>query len=106
VRQLRNTLERMMVLADGDLLTENDLPEEILAGSTAEGAPKEMPSNLTMDELERLAIAKALDQCGGNRTHAAERLGISVRTLQRKLRHYEQIERGTKGSGNDVLTHI
>ena len=46
-----------------------------------------------MEELERLAITQALDQCGGNRTHAATRLGISVRTLQRKLRQYE-MERG------------
>jgi DNA-binding NtrC family response regulator len=104
VRELRNTLERMMVLADGDLLTENDLPEEMMtvAGTTA--APKEMAANLTMDELEKLAITKALEQCGGNRTHAAERLGISVRTLQRKLRHYEQIERTIKGGISDVLT--
>ena len=41
-----------------------------------------------MEELEKLAITKALDQCHGNRTHAADRLGISVRTLQRKLRQY------------------
>jgi DNA-binding NtrC family response regulator len=104
VRELRNTLERMMVLADGEVLTENDLPEEILAASSEAAAPKDMPANLTMDELEQLAITKALDQCAGNRTHAAERLGISVRTLQRKLRHYEQIERGGKPSVSDVLT--
>lgn len=104
VRQLRNTLERMMVLADGDLLTENDLPEEIMAVANSDAASKEMPSNITMDELERLAINKALDQCGGNRTHAAERLGISVRTLQRKLRHYEQLERAAKAASQDVLT--
>ena len=45
---------------------------------------------MSMEELERLAIQKALDECDGNRTHAAGRLGISVRTLQRKLRQYEQ----------------
>lgn len=104
VRELRNTLERMMVLADGELLTDNDLPEEILAASSDLAPPKEMPNNLTMDELERLAIRKALEQCDGNRTHAAERLGISVRTLQRKLRHYEQIERNGKPAVDDVLT--
>jgi len=104
VRELRNTLERMMVLADGEVLTEKDLPEEILAASNEAATPKDMPANLTMDELERLAITKALDQCGGNRTHAAERLGISVRTLQRKLRHYEQIERSGKAAVSDVLT--
>lgn len=104
VRELRNTLERMMVLAEGDVLTEKDLPEEILAASSDGAAPKEMPANLTMDELERLAITKALEQCAGNRTHAAERLGISVRTLQRKLRHYEQLEGNGKNTITDVLT--
>jgi transcriptional regulator with PAS, ATPase and Fis domain len=96
IRELRNTLERMMVLADGEVLTDKDLPEEILAASNDFASPKEVPTNLTMDELERLAISKALEQCGGNRTHAAEKLGISVRTLQRKLRHYEHLEKAIK----------
>lgn len=104
VRELRNTLERMMVLAEGEILTENDLPEEILTASTDATGSKEMPTNLTMDELERLAITKALEQSGGNRTHAAERLGISVRTLQRKLQHYDQAERNGKSTAGDVLT--
>jgi DNA-binding NtrC family response regulator len=57
-----------------------------------------------MEELEKLAITKALTQCGGNRTHAADRLGISVRTLQRKLRQYE-LEKGSQNSAlNDVLS--
>ncbi len=90
VRELRNALERMMILADNETMTENDLPSEILTGSEDITSAKEIPTGLTMDELERLAITKALDQCGGNRTHAAHRLGISVRTLQRKLRHYEK----------------
>lgn len=89
VRELRNAVERMMVLADGELLTEKDLPEEIMAGTAERAAPQELPNNMTMEELEKLAITKALDECGGNRTHAANRLGISVRTLQRKLRQYE-----------------
>ena len=90
VRELRNTLESMMVLAEGEMLTERDLPDRVAASAAATTAsPKEIPTGLTMEELEKLAITKALDQCGGNRTHAANRLGISVRTLQRKLRMYE-----------------
>ncbi|HEY8746528.1 MAG TPA: sigma-54 dependent transcriptional regulator [Tepidisphaeraceae bacterium] len=104
VRELRNTLERMMVLADGEVLTEKDLTEEMMGTAGEAGTQKDMPSNLTMDELERLAISKALEQCGGNRTHAAERLGISVRTLQRKLRHYEDIEKRLKAVAGDVVT--
>jgi DNA-binding NtrC family response regulator len=90
VRELRNTLESMMVLAEGEVLTERDLPERIAEGSVGAIGQKEIPTGLTMEELERMAIAKALDQFGGNRTHAAHRLGISVRTLQRKLRQYER----------------
>jgi len=88
VRELRNMLESMMVLADGDLLTENDLPEVLAAEARDATNQRELPTGMTMDELEKLAIAKALSECDGNRTHAANRLQISVRTLQRKLRLY------------------
>ena len=45
-----------------------------------------MPTaNTTIENLEKSAILRALDQCQGNRTRAAEALGISVRTLQRRL---------------------
>jgi DNA-binding NtrC family response regulator len=93
VRELRNVLERMMVLAEGEVLTERDLPDEITAGTADASSRKDIPTGITMEELEKLAITKALDQCANNRTHAANRLGISVRTLQRKLRQYE-LERG------------
>jgi two-component system response regulator HydG len=89
VRQLRHTLESMMVLADGDMLTERDLPEEIAEGSVVGIPNKDLPTGMTMEELEKLAIQKALEQSGGKRTRAAESLGISVRTLQRKLRQYQ-----------------
>jgi DNA-binding NtrC family response regulator len=105
VRELRNSLESMMVLADGEMLTERDLPDRIATAAVETIAPKEIPTGLTMEELEKLAITKALDQCGGNRTHAAGRLGISVRTLQRKLRQYE-LERKAKPFPNDVLTEV
>ena len=98
VREMRNVLESMMVLADGELLTERDLPDQVMEGSQAKAAPGEIPSGVTMEELEKLAITKALDQFAGNRTHAAGRLGISVRTLQRKLRQYE-LEKRHKTDG-------
>jgi DNA-binding NtrC family response regulator len=96
VRELRNTLESMMVLSDSDTLTERDLPERITMSTDGVATPKEIPAGVTMEELEKLAITKVLEQCNGNRTHAANRLGISVRTLQRKLRQYE-LERRHKG---------
>jgi DNA-binding NtrC family response regulator len=106
VRELRNTLESMMVLSDGDTINESDLPDRIRESALASTKPDEIPTGLKMEELERLAITKALDQCSGNRTHAAGKLGISVRTLQRKLRQYEQegFHIQTTGSPDDVLT--
>ena len=102
VRQLRHTLESMMVLADGDMLTERDLPEEIAEGSLAGIPNKDLPTGMTMEELEKLAIQKALEQSGGKRTRAAESLGISVRTLQRKLRQYQM--EGEEPSTQDRLS--
>jgi DNA-binding NtrC family response regulator len=97
VRELRHALERMMVLADSDLLIEADLPDEIRESTAGTTTHRELPTGLTMDELEQLAITKALDACGGNRTHAAQRLNISVRTLQRKLQQYE-LEKNAAGT--------
>jgi two-component system response regulator HydG len=105
VRELRNALESMMVLADGEVLTENDLPDRVAASSGETPTSKEVPTGLTMEELEKLAITKALDHSNGNRTHAAGKLGISVRTLQRKLRQYE-LEQRAKPFPNDVLTEV
>ncbi len=95
VRELRNALESMMVLADGEVLREVDLPERLMAGASGgidSVKPGEVPTGLTMEQLEKLQITRVLEQCRGNRTHAAEKLGISVRTLQRKLRQYEQAQ--------------
>ena len=93
-----------MVLADGDMLTENDLPDQIRDGLRRRRQRRRRSRpDMTMDELEKLAITKALDQCGDNRTHAANRLGISVRTLQRKLRQYE-LEKTLTDCPSDVLT--
>jgi DNA-binding NtrC family response regulator len=89
VRELRHCIEQMMVLSDGELLTELDLPDEVRDSTGGPTAPRDLPTHLTMDELEKLAITKALDACQGNRTHAAQRLDISVRTLQRKLAQYD-----------------
>ncbi len=102
VRELRNTLESMMVLTEGEVLTERDLPERIIENAQP-GAPVSPGSAApvsatTMDEIERRAITQALDMYHGNRTHAANQLGISVRTLQRKLRQYELETRGRPGS--------
>ena len=58
--------------------------------ASAEAGPATPPDGtpLTMDEIERRAILEALAKTGGNRTQAAEMLGIGLRTLQRKIKEY------------------
>ena len=81
VRQLRNLIEKMAVLSAGGKLTLADLPTEIAARKTA---PTE-DGDLNLAEAEKQRIIAALESCDGNRTEAAKLLGISRRTLHRKL---------------------
>jgi len=92
VRQLRNSLESMLVLHSGGPLTLDDMPPDLTApGSTTPAALRDdfdPPVGSRLQRLERSAILQALEQQGGNRTRAAEVLGISVRTLQRRLKEW------------------
>jgi DNA-binding NtrC family response regulator len=84
VRQLKNCLESMFVLSDGNVLRMSDVPES--AKASLKKPRTEIPSGIPLYELERAAIENALREHDGNRTHAAKALRISVRTLQRKLK--------------------
>lgn len=85
VRQLRNCLECMSVLARGEVLTLADLPPDF---KESDEHAEQVAAGSRMESLKRSAILQAIEQFGGNRTRAAEFLGISVRTLQRKLREW------------------
>ncbi len=85
VRQLRNCLDWMRVMARGEKLGVEDLPPDVVP-EVDQGTPL---AGGRIESLERTAILQALDQFGGNRTRAAEFLGISVRTLQRRLREWD-----------------
>lgn len=88
VRQLRNCLESMVVLSSSDVLTMADLPAT--AWNVVRTTRKEplLPKDRTLSDLQKLAVMQRLDQHRGNRTHAAQSLGISLRTLQRKLKQW------------------
>ena len=87
VRQLRNAIETMVVMSRQEELTREHLPSYLSGGKIG---PSEIASDSkgTLDDLERIAIQNALKQSMGNRTHAAQNLGISVRTLQRKIKNW------------------
>ncbi len=94
VRELRNTIEKMVVLARGPKLTARDVPPEMRVSTDGEKAWQgdAGSSPESMDEAERLMITHALKAHGGNKTNAAKQLGISRRTLHRKLRQYQDAE--------------
>jgi two-component system, NtrC family, response regulator AtoC len=86
VRELRNVIERMVVLGSGDRLTVRDLPPALRAPpARAEGAGR---SGQMLREAERRLIEEALRCHKGSRTRAAAELGISRRTLHRKLNEF------------------
>jgi DNA-binding NtrC family response regulator len=85
VRQLRNLIFSMVVMARENVLTLGDLPAEMTEGAPAVSADQ-AAAQQDLEGIERAAILAALEAQGGNRTHAAAALRISVRTLQRKLK--------------------
>lgn len=84
IRQLENVLERLLVLAGGDLITEDDLPEELckLESSPAGASWLQLPDEgFSLEGVERDLIRRALERFQGNQTQAARYLDISRRTL-------------------------
>ena len=88
IRELRNCIERMLVICNDDMLDVNNLPENIRANKLVEAKDG---NSLDLDQNEAILITKALEECQGNRTLAAEKLGISRRTLHRRLNEYNLI---------------
>ncbi len=109
VRELRNVLERSIILAENNLITEHALPRELagLAGGTGgaggghtggtagcggagqHGVSGESQGPLTLEAMEREHIARILEFYDNNRSLAATALGISRKTLYRKMREYD-----------------
>lgn len=97
VRELRNTIEKMVVLARGDILEAEDVPENIKNALLLKGvslSTTALPQTTivgeeSLAEMEKRKILDALNAAGGNKSKAAEALGISRRTLHRKLNEWK-----------------
>ena len=93
VRELRTAIEHAVVLCRGNVVTLRDLPPSVRGESTGASQPgaKDMlgKKNLTVEDAEKALIIRALKECNGNRTKAAEKIGMSRRTLHRKLHTYK-----------------
>jgi len=104
VRELRNSLERAAAVSVNDIIDESQMPSLTTQAATsaghvvetraADGLPK------TLEQLEREHILRVLDETDGNRERASAILGISSRTLYRKLREYES-ETSSAGLATD-----
>ena len=89
IRELRNAMERAVLLSRGELILPDHLPARVgEAAKTAGGPETTDPEGLA--EIERQAIVQALRQHNGNRTETARALGISRRTLIYKLQRFRQ----------------
>lgn len=82
VRELRNTIEKAVIMSEGTVLEEHDL-------SLNAGAPVASGKPQTLEEAEERTIREAMERCGGNLTIVAKELGISRPTLYNKLKKYD-----------------
>ena len=89
IRELENIIERCVVITPRDSITEKDLPAHIIKSSEVASDYEEGTKlDEVLDCAERDIIIKTLKECGGNRTKASEVLGISRRSLHRKIIKY------------------
>ncbi|MCX7979069.1 MAG: sigma-54 dependent transcriptional regulator [Bdellovibrionaceae bacterium] len=92
IRELQNVCERLQILSEGHMIMFNDLPENIRSPEAVDDFVEYDP-NITVYELEKRYILKALAYFGGNKTQAANALGFTIKTLYNKLHEYGEFER-------------
>jgi two-component system response regulator HydG len=88
VRELENALERAVILTPGERIGVDVLPERITDRKSEPLVTARQPANPTLEAVERAYITWVLQSVGGNKTRAAEVLGIDPSTLYRKLSRY------------------
>ena len=93
VRELENAVERAVALGSGPVVTLTDLPTNLQHGTFERRIG--MDELVSLEELERRAIFRALRETAGDKLAAARRLGIGKTTLYRKLKEYEQLKDST-----------
>lgn len=89
IRELRNCVEQMVVLAQKPLLELENVPTNVRNQQAIISRNTSSPATLDLGSNEKLLIMAALRECNGNRTHASAKLGISRRTLIRKIKEFD-----------------
>ncbi len=88
VRELMNVLERGVALCQGELIADDDLPPQVREKRPADFLGTAIARRMTLADLEREFIERVLEDEAGNKTRAAQRLGLDRKTLYRKLDEY------------------
>lgn len=89
VRELKNVVERMVVLSQGRKLTPANLPEDLRPAEGSRDVSESQSHGSNLQEMEKELIRVKLQECRGNKSLAAKKLGISRRTLYRKIEEYQ-----------------
>lgn len=95
IRELANVVERAQILAEGDTITPDDLPETVLAAAPLEMSPQPAGEgeSLRLDDVERRHVVRVLQTMNGNKVQTAKALGVSRRALYRLIDRH-RIESG------------
>jgi two-component system NtrC family response regulator len=92
IRELENIIERAVVLNSGGLIHLEDLPKEVSGGQEELDVdrfiPSRAPLQITLEQIEKKLIKRALNQCNNIQSHAAESLGITKSLIQHKMKKY------------------
>jgi DNA-binding NtrC family response regulator len=88
VRQLRNVIERALIICEGRTIGTKDLPDPFHAADMGAASYLKMPIGSSLEAVEKEMILRTIEFTRGNKTRAAETLGVSVKTLYNKLDQY------------------
>ena len=88
VRQLRNVIERALIVCEGRTIRKSDLPDDFRAAGGADGSFIKIPLGSSLDDVEKEMITRTIEFTSGNKTRAAEILGVSAKTLYNKLERF------------------
>ena len=85
VRQLKNVLERATILAEGNTVTVDDLPSEIVSSTEVAETLFTVQGDTNLESMERTHVLDVLQKCQGNKSQAARMLGVHRRKLYRLM---------------------
>ena len=88
VRQLRNVIERALIICEGRTICTNDLPDPFRVADTGAASFIKMPIGSSLEAVEKEMILRTIEFTRGNKTRAAKTLGVSLNTLYNKLDQY------------------